>query len=353
MQELDDMGLPRGTAVAGRTTTKSASDLEAPTGRHPHWTTMDVLLRSIELHELFAQLGLRPPIWHMTDRFTNRIESSIGEANIEWAWSCARGEVDEDSQILSLHDPEGFLQVAQEAESFLERRAKEARNTEEFDEVIHRLRMVRKPLVDQEPVRGSAITDLLCGLWLGRNWDRLPEELDKQRKALDGVLQDICLAIERPTVAGFNSRPLSLSKAANAYIENDWMHTKWLTTQISRVMLADLGSTMEKSSKSYFKGTLMSLAAGLAVGRLWDRAVGIMLGAAGLWALAMGFWTSYTAVEIEQIGDALQSGNYDGGVLTDRLERLNRRFGCQIPSVLTGVLRAQPAQRNSKVAAAS
>jgi len=330
----------------------SAPRVTAPTGGLPNWTTMDSLMGSTELHELFEQLGIAPPIWHKTDRFKNRIESSLGEMNVEWAWACGRGEAEQDCSVIVLHDPDESRLVTEEAETFLTRRAKRAQDTQDFDEVIHLLRKLRKSLLDKEPIRGSMITDLLVGMWSGRNWDHLPEQLNKRRRALDEVLQQHCLAIERPTAGGFNLRPLSLSNAANAYIENDWMHTKWLTTLIAREILSDLGSTMDKSSKAYFKGMWVSLAAGLVVGYVWDRAIGIMLGAAALCALAMVFWVSYTSMEIEQIADELRSGRYDGSVLAARLEGLNRRFGCRIPSVLTGVLRAQPAREHRKAAGA-
>ena len=322
----------------------SAPQVMALSGGPPNWATMDALMRSIEFYELFEQLGIAPPIWHITDRFQNRIQSSLGRMNVEWA---GRAEAARDCSVISLHDPDEFGLVTEEVDTFLTRRAKGAQNTHDFDEVIQLLRKLRKSLINKEPIRGSMITDLLDGMWLGRNWDGLPEQLNKRRVALDGVLRDICLAIERPTAGGFNLRPLSLSKAASAYIDNDWMHTKWLTTLIAREMLSELGSTMEKSSKAYSKGMWTSLAAGLVLGYLWDQAVGIMLGAVGLWALAMGIWVSCTGVKIEQIANELRSGHYDGGVLADRIERFNRRFGCRIPSVLTGVLRAQPARGNS------
>ncbi len=325
----------------------SAPQVTAPSGGLPNWTTMDSLMGSTELHELFEQLGIAPPIWHITDRFQNRIQSSLGQMNVEWAWAC-QGVAAQDCSVISLHDLNEFGLVTEEVDTFLTRRAKGAPNTHDFDEVIQLLRKLRKSLIDKEPVRGSMITDLLFGMRLDRNWDGLPEQLNKRRRALDGVLQDICLAIERPTVGGFNWRARSLSDAASAYIDNDWMHTKWLTTLIAREMLSELGSTMEKSSKAYSKGMWISSAAGLVLGYLWDRAIGLMLGAVGLWAFAMGYWITWTGVEIEQMADELRSGRYDGSVLAGRLEWLNRRFGCRIPSVLTGVLRVQPASGSSK-----
>jgi len=44
---------------------------------------MDSLLGAQELEDLCAHLGFHPPIWHQTERFVSRIESSVDEATIE------------------------------------------------------------------------------------------------------------------------------------------------------------------------------------------------------------------------------------------------------------------------------
>lgn len=89
------------------------------------------------------------------------------------------------------------------------------------------------------------------------------EPLRERKKALEGVLQDIGIAKEGPEVCELHGgRSHSLAKAAPAYVANDWMHTRWLTTLLAREMLSDLESSLtERLKKLQRWGTTLAVAA--------------------------------------------------------------------------------------------
>jgi HAMP domain-containing protein len=238
-----------------------------------------------------------------------------------------------------LRDSDAFRQVIEEAESYFERRGKRAQNTQEYDEVVRLLRGIRESLVEQRALKASTITDLVVGMWCGRNWDRLPEQLHRRRMELDGVLRDIGLARERPQVGSMNLRHNSLARAAHAYVVNGWMHAQWLTALIAGEMLSDLRSSLAKRVEALSKLALVLMIAGGALGWLWDRSLGLMLIVVGAGGLGATFRIFSSLTETERILDEVRSGLYSGDVLAQRLERLNRRFGCDVSSTLAAVLR--------------
>jgi hypothetical protein len=183
------------------------------------------------------------------------------------------------------------------------------------------------------------IVDLKGRLWCGRNWECLPEPLNERRMVLDGVLQNVRYAIERPKNSGVDIRSYSLAKAAQAYIANDWMHTPWMTALLAGQMLYDLKSHLEGRRKGWLRWSVALLLAGGVLGFFSEtRTFGILLCIAGIgarWAAEMGS----TEAELNRITDEIESGFYSGRVLAGRLERLNTGwFRCDVPSILTEVL---------------
>jgi hypothetical protein len=96
--------------------------------------------------------------------------------------------------IASITDRAGLETVLQEAEESFHGWRKRAKNTQEFNEIIDLLKSIRLLLTEKKPVPASMILDLTREVWCGRNWERLPEPVDKRRRMLDGVVQRIGLA---------------------------------------------------------------------------------------------------------------------------------------------------------------
>jgi HAMP domain-containing protein len=310
----------------------------------PSWLSLDSVLRSPELDELCSKLGFAPPIWHRTDEFIARIESSIDETSLERERSCLLGQ-----GALLLTDPEALRVVIGEAEDSFQRWAKRARNTQEFDEVIQQLRKIRELLVENKPVQASMILNLTGQMWCCRNWERLPEPLYERKMALDGVLRDVGLSRERPKLLALDgwpasfaagSRSFSLANAAQAYVENDWMHTRWLTTLLARDMLFNLRSPMKAREEKCARWSVRLSVAGGVLGLFpTTRILGVVSFLVGVGiGVAAAVWVGSALPELDRIIGEVESGFYSGRVLADRLERLSPSR-CDVPSVLTGVLR--------------
>lgn len=317
-----------------------------PRGIRPNWLSLDSVLGARELDELCFKLGFAPPIWHRTDEFIARIESSIDETSLERERSCLRGQ-----GALLLADPEALRVVIEEAEDSFQRWSKRARDTQEFDEVIQQLRKIRELLVENKPVQASMILNLIGQMWCCRNWERLPEPLYERKMALDGVLREVGLSRERPKLLALDgwpasfaaeSRSRSLAEAAQAYVENDWMHTRWLTTLIARDMLFNLRSPMKAREEKCSRWSVRLSVAGGVLGLFpITRILGIVSFLLGVGiGVAAAAWVGSALPELDRIIGEIESGFYSGRVLADRLERLNPSR-CDVPSVLTGVLRVQ------------
>jgi hypothetical protein len=300
-----------------------------------------------ELYELCSKLGFAPPIWHRTDAFIERIESSIDETILERERSWLRGEENRGDGVVLLTDPEAFRMVLEEAENCFKGWARSARDTHEFDTVNLLVSKIMELLVEHKPIQASMILDLTGQMWCGRNWESLPEPLHERKTALDAVLRDIGLAREQPRVWGLD-RSYSLAKAAQVYVANDWMHTRWLTTLLAREMLFNLKSSLTEREKKMTRwwGTLM-VAGGVLSYFPNTRILGLVLCLAGVGGIAAALWIASTQSEIERMIGEVQSGSYSGRVLAERLEWLNR-FRCDVPSILTGVLGVQPAAGERK-----
>jgi hypothetical protein len=312
-------------------------------GTSPKWSSMDSVLTSPELHDLCLQLGFAPPIWHKTEQFIERIESSIDQSTPEREQSRLRGNGDRGDEVVLLTDPDAFRLVLDEAENSFQRWTESAQNTREFDEVIQLLRNIRELLVEHKPLQTSIISDLTLKMWCGKNWERLSEPLYERKLALDGVLRDVGLAREQSKGSGFDCRSYSLAKAAQAYVANDWMHTRWLTTLLGSDMLSNLRSSVSERGKLGARWCFALIVAGGVLGYFPNtRTLGIVLCMAGIGGYE--FWIVYTQAELDRIIGEVHSGFYSGRVLAERLERLDR-FRCEVPSILTELLRVQPGAR--------
>jgi hypothetical protein len=302
----------------------------------PNWLSLDSVLGAPELHELCSKLGFAPPVWHKTDEFVARVNSSVHPDCLEREWHVVRGE------NASLTDPIALGTVLDDAEKCFQGGAKRAQNTQEFEEVIQLIQRIRALLVQQKPIQTSLIGDLISEMWCGRNWERLPEPLYERKMVLDGVLRDVGLSRERPRVWGFDMRSFSLARAAQAYLANDWMHTRWLTTLLARDMLFNLRSSLQEREKRRVRWWVtLTVAGGVLACFEGTRTLGVVLCLAGVGGYATEFRAASTLSELDRIISEIESGFYSGSVLAERLERRNRS-GCDVPSVLIGVLRVQP-----------
>jgi hypothetical protein len=309
----------------------------------PKWFFMDSLMRGPELRQLCSKLGFAPPIWHITDRFIERIQSSLDETTLYPERPSPPGEGDRDDGIVLLTDPAALRLVLEEAEDCFARWAMRARNTQQFDDVIQLLRKIRDLLVEQDPIQASMILDLTATMWCGRNWESLPEPLNERKAALDGVLREICLARERPAIGVVDSRSHSLAKAAQAYVANDWMHTRSMTRILASDMLGNLAFSLKERQKEltrWWRNPFALLVAG-AIVAYFTMPLAILLWIAAVAGYVAEFRNVSTQSEVERIIQEVQSGFYSGPVLAARLERLNRSR-CDVPSILTEVLRVQP-----------
>lgn len=322
---------------------KSSPKAAPPLGIRPKWTSLESVLRAPELYALCDKLGFLPPIWHKTDEFIERIEGSVDENSLERERSYIRGDGDRGDGVLVLTDPVAFGRVVEEAEEFFTRRARISQNTHELDCVIQLLIKIREQLVSQKPIQTATILDLTGAMWCGRNWQNLPEPLNERRTALDGVLREIGLARERPTIGVVDSRSYTLAKAAQGYVANDWMHTRWMARILATDMLLNLQSALkdrEKQLTRWWRNPYALVVGGLLLAYV-AMPFGIALCIAGVLGYVAQFRNLSTQSELERIITEVQSDFYSGRVLADRLEGLNRSR-CDVPSILTEVLRSGP-----------
>lgn len=194
-------------------------------------------------------------------------------------------------------------------------------------------------LAKEEPVPASMILDLIAKMWIGRNWERLPEPLHQRKRALDQVFMHLGLASNRQTLRGLNSRMHSLASAAQVYVANDWMHTRWLTDLIARAMLLDIDSALKDRAR---RATIYALVLGAAAGILGSFAVtktfSLVLFVAICLGVASAVWAAFLRSELDRIIAEVDASLYFGPVLAERLEHLNR-LRLQVPSILIAVLR--------------
>ena len=155
-------------------------------------------------------------------------EASLGGV-VEGEWSRRRGEADTGDGIALVTDPAALRTLLDEAEERFQDWAKRAKDREEFDCVVQLVRSIRELLIGHEPVRASLILDLTGRMWIGRNWERLPEPVFERKRTLDHVLGSLGRAIKREkTLMGEDMAPQLLAEAAQVYLANDWMQDRWL-----------------------------------------------------------------------------------------------------------------------------
>lgn len=309
----------------------------------PRWFSVSSTIGSVELAEMCSRLGFSTPIWHRTDSFIDRIESSVDEAALERERSWIRGEGNRGDGMISLTNPAAFNQVIEEATIFFEACTKRVGLTEEFDKAIRLLRDIHSACAENQPVQTSMTLDLIAQMWCGRNWERLPEPLNERRLALDDVLRDVGLARERPTIGAVHTKSHSLAKAAQAYLANDGMHSRWMAKLIAGDMLDELEHALKERQKRlsrWWRSPLAFLLIGAIVAR-YSISLAVSLWIAAVAIYVVEYRNSSALAEIERIANEIKSGCYSGGVLARRLERLNRSW-CEVPSVLTETLQTDP-----------
>jgi hypothetical protein len=240
-----------------------------------------------------------------------------------------------------LTDPGAFGRVVEEAEAFFTRRASISQNTQELDCAIQLLIKIREHFVNQKPIQTAMILDLTGAMWCGTNWQSLPEPLNERRTALDGILREIGLARERPMIGVVDSRSYSLAKAAQGYVTNEWMHTRWMARILASDMLRNLQSALKDRQKQltrWWRNPYALVVAGVLLAYV-AMPFGIALCIAGVFGYVAQFRNLSTQSELERIINEVQSDFYSGRVLAERLEGLNRSR-CDVPSILTEVLRS-------------
>jgi hypothetical protein len=238
-------------------------------------------------------------------------------------------------------DPAALRAVLVEAQGSFQRWAESARNRQEFDGVIQVMRNIHELVFERKPVRASMILDLTGRLWSARNWEQLPEPLHKRKRAIDEVFQAIGRAIEHPKGLSGEDMALHLfAGAAQVYVANDWMHDRWLTTLLGREMLSKIRSSAARSGNVWMRWSIGLSVAGSAVAYIASTTVGVLIFVAGLGLGLTAIRISYAQGELDRIMDEVQGGCFAGGVLAERLERLNSPR-LHIPSILVEVLRIQ------------
>jgi hypothetical protein len=331
-------------------------------------------------------LGFFPPIWHWTDTFKARIESSIDENSLERDWS---SQPDANDGIASVTDPAALRAVLDEGDCCFQDWAKRAQNkhdpsaweegfkagetaktrcpysvgttqawwwssgrvegdakrqglsysrlaspTREFAGVIRLLRDVHQLLAEQKPLRASIILDLTSRLSRSKNWENLPAPLYERKRILDEVLLHFCYAMGQPKgLRGF-------AKAAQVYVANDWMYDRWLTKLLAHAMLSKLLSTVNESTKPLYRWYVgLSVVGGLVC--LASTTVGVfIIVVTVLWAVVALTRIGNAQSELDRIIVEVEEDCFAGGVLAERLERLNSPR-LQIPSILVELLRVQ------------
>jgi len=280
--------------------------------------------------------------------FRARIESSIDEASLEGEWSRRRGEADTGDGIALVTDPAALRTVLDEAEEHFQDWAERAKNRDEFDCVVQLVRNIRELLVGQKPVRASMILDLTGKMWCGRNWERLPEPEYERKRALDEVLQDLGRAMKREkTLSGNDMAAYLFAQAAQVYVANDWMHDRWLAKLLAREMLSEIRSSVAKSenvawrwNRGFMVVACVVTAAGVLISAAAVRAVGIVIFGAGVVAGVVAEVRQGDQNKLDRIIDEVQGGSFAGGVVAERLERLNSPR-LHIPSILVELLRTR------------
>jgi HAMP domain-containing protein len=231
--------------------------------------------------------------------------------------------------------------VLEEAEEYFTCRGRIGQNTQELDCVVQLLIKIREQLANQKPLQTATILDLTRTMWCGKNWQSLPEPLNERRTTLDGVLREIGLARERPMIGVVGSRSYSLAKAAQGYVANEWMHTRWMARILASDMLLNLQSALknrEKQLTRWWRNPYALVVAGVLLAYV-AMPFGIALCIAGVVGYVAQFRNLSTQSKLERIINEVQSDFYSGRVLADRLEELNRSR-CDVPSILTEVLRS-------------
>jgi hypothetical protein len=280
--------------------------------------------------------------------FRARIESSIDGASLEGEWSRRRGEPDTGDGIALVTDPAALRAVLDEAEERFQNWAERAKNREEFDCVVELVRNIRELLVGRKPVRASLILDLTGRMWSGRDWEQLPEPVYERKRTLDKVLQNLGRAIEREkTLMGEEMAPHLLAEAAQVYLANDWMHDRWLAQLLARGMLSNVRSSVAKSANRARRLSFgcmavacVVVAAGVLIAAAAVKAVGVLIAASAAVDLVVAGLRIRDQIKLDRIIDEVQGGCFAGGVVAERLERLNSPR-LHIPSILVELLRTQ------------
>jgi len=280
--------------------------------------------------------------------FRARIESSIDEASLEGEWSGRRGEADTGDGIALVTDPAALRTVLDEAEEHFQDWAKRAKDREEFDCVVQLVCNIRELLVRHESVRASLILDLTGRMWIGRNWERLPEPVFERKRTLDHVLGNLGRAIKREkTLMGEDTAAYLLAEAAQVYVTNDWMHDRWLAKLLASNMLSEIRSSVAKSvnrARRWYFGCAAVACVVAAAGRLiaatGAKAVAVLIAAAGVVALVVAELRLADQNKLDCIIGEVQGGCFAGSVVAGRLERLNSSR-LHIPSILVELLRTQ------------
>ena len=282
-------------------------------------------LNSSDFYHQYSRLGLGHPIWRETEDFVRRLESSIDAGSL-------------DRECVSLTDPADLRKILDEAEECFQREAKRSQNSQEFEKAIQLIQRVREPLIKQQPIQTSMIESLTFEMRRGKNWERLPESLYEQRVVLDGVLSAVCIAIERPE---WWLPDRTLAEAAQTYIANNWMHSRWMTTLLASQMLYDLKYSVMKRERTltrWWRHPMSIMFAGAALWKLPGiEYIGILLGAVGVVKGVEVWQIASTRSELERIYNEVESKIYAGRVLAERLDRLNRDR-VDVPSILIEVL---------------
>jgi hypothetical protein len=162
--------------------------------------------------------------------------------------------------------------------------------------------------------------------------------LQPGHRPLDDVLRDIGLAGDQWIIDG--CKAYCHLQAAQAYVTNPWMHTPWLTAVVAKAMLGDLMGPLEKESRwvsRWWHGPYALLFAGsclLATTRFW----GTLLLVGGIVERIVWLRNAYFESKLDAIFSEINSKVYSGGVLAERLERLNG-LTLKVPSILVEVLR--------------
>jgi hypothetical protein len=275
--------------------------------------------------------------------FRPRIESSIDEASLEGEWSRRRGEADTGDGIALVTDPAALRAVLGEAEERFQNWAERAKNREEFDCVVELVRNIRELLAGRKPVPASLILDLTLRVSYPSNWERLPEPVFERQRTLEHVLYNLVRAIEREKgLMGEDLAPDLLAEAAQVYVANDWMHDRWLAKFLAGVVLSNVRSSVAKSAKRALWWTIgLQIGVAAAAACLASRTVGVLIFMAALLAMAVIVARlDYAGFVLDSIIGEVGGGCFAGGVVAERLERLNG-LSLHIPSILVELLRSQ------------